>query len=164
MVGARRDGSRGAPRTDGQECRGRRLDRGAHGEGGHRRLWLNVATDTDEELLAAGVADPTKVARSAWPHASSMAALMLTTEALITELPAKNEKAPTTHPGGGDDEACEGAASGVPIAADTGGEFNHDWEAASPEATVNRRGSLSALPWGIRPQYQQQVGERRWGH
>jgi hypothetical protein len=123
-----------------------------------------VATDTDEELLAAGVADPTKVARSAWPHASSMAALMLTTEALITELPAKNEKALTTHPGGGDDEACEGAASGVPIAADTGGEFNHDWEAASPEATVNRRGSLSALPWGIRPQYQQQVGERRWGH
>jgi hypothetical protein len=78
-----------------------------------------VATDTDEDPLAAGVADPTKVARSAWPHASSMAALMLTTEALITELPAKNEKTPTTHPGGGDDEACEGAASGVPIAADT---------------------------------------------
>jgi chaperonin GroEL len=66
----------------------------------------NVATETYEDLMAAGVVDPTKVARSALQHASSIAALMLTTEALITELPAKKEKASATHPGGGYDETC----------------------------------------------------------
>jgi hypothetical protein len=56
---------------------------------------------------------PTRISGPrAWQHASSLAALRLTTEALITELPAKNEKAPTTHPGGGDDGAGSGAASG----------------------------------------------------
>jgi chaperonin GroEL len=65
----------------------------------------NVATDTYEDLMAAGVVDPTKVARSALQNASSIAALMLTTEALITELPEKKEKAPATHPSGGYDEA-----------------------------------------------------------
>jgi len=56
--------------------------------------------------LAAGVVDPTTVARAALQHASSLAALRLTTAALITELPAKNETAPATHPGGGHDEDC----------------------------------------------------------
>jgi chaperonin GroEL len=86
----------------------------------------NVATETYEDLMAAGVVDPTKVARSALQNASSLAALRLTTEALITELPAKNEKAPATHPGGGDDETWEGAASGVPRAPNPGGEVNND--------------------------------------
>jgi hypothetical protein len=49
-----------------------------------------------------------------------------TREVLITELPAKNETAPPTHPGGGYDEDCLGAASGVPRATDPGGEFNND--------------------------------------
>jgi chaperonin GroEL len=66
----------------------------------------NVATDTYEDLMASGVVDPTKVTRSALQNAASIAALMLTTEALITELPEKKETAPATHPGGGYDEAC----------------------------------------------------------
>jgi chaperonin GroEL len=66
----------------------------------------NVATDTYEDLMASGVVDPTKVARSALQNAASIAALMLTTEALITELPEKKDKAAATHPSGGYDEAC----------------------------------------------------------
>jgi chaperonin GroEL len=64
----------------------------------------NVATDTYEDLMAAGVVDPTKVTRSALQNAASIAALMLTTEALITELPEQKDKAPVTHPRGGYDE------------------------------------------------------------
>jgi chaperonin GroEL len=65
----------------------------------------NVATDTYEDLMVSGVVDPTKVARSALQNAASIAALILTTEALITELPEKKETAPATHPSGGYDEA-----------------------------------------------------------
>jgi chaperonin GroEL len=61
----------------------------------------NVATDTYEDLVAAGVIDPTKVTRTALQNAASIAALMLTTEALVTEVPEKKEKAPATPPGGG---------------------------------------------------------------
>jgi chaperonin GroEL len=64
----------------------------------------NVATDTYEDLMAAGVVDPTKVTRSALQNAASIAALMLTTEALITELPEKKDKTPAAPPGGYDDE------------------------------------------------------------
>ena len=64
----------------------------------------NVATDTYEDLMAAGVVDPTKVARSALQNAASIAALMLTTEALISELPEKKDKAAAAPPGGYDDE------------------------------------------------------------
>jgi chaperonin GroEL len=66
----------------------------------------NVSTDTYEDLMAAGVVDPTKVTRSALQNAASIAALMLTTEALITELPEKKETAPATQAGGEYDEAC----------------------------------------------------------
>ena len=64
----------------------------------------NVATDTYEDLMASGVVDPTKVARSALQNAASIAALMLTTEALITELPEKKDKAAAAPPGGYEDE------------------------------------------------------------
>jgi chaperonin GroEL len=50
----------------------------------------NVATDKYEDLVAAGVVDPTKVTRSALQNAASIAGLLLTTEALITEI--KEEK------------------------------------------------------------------------
>jgi chaperonin GroEL len=63
----------------------------------------NVANDTYEDLMASGVVDPTKVTRSALQNASSIAALMLTTEALITELPEKKDKA-AAPPGGYEDE------------------------------------------------------------
>jgi chaperonin GroEL len=64
----------------------------------------NVATDTYEDLMVSGVVDPTKVARSALQNAASIAALMLTTEALITELPEKKDKAASAPPGGYEDE------------------------------------------------------------
>jgi chaperonin GroEL len=64
----------------------------------------NVATDTYEDLMAAGVVDPTKVTRSALQNAASIAALMLTTEALITEVPEKKDKAAAAPPGGYEDD------------------------------------------------------------
>ena len=50
----------------------------------------NVATDKYEDLIASGVVDPTKVTRSALQNAASIAGLLLTTEALVTEI--KEEK------------------------------------------------------------------------
>jgi chaperonin GroEL len=61
---------------------------------------LNAATGEYEDLLKAGVIDPTKVTRSALQNAASIAALFLTTEAVVAEKPEK-EKAPAM-PGGGD--------------------------------------------------------------
>jgi len=58
---------------------------------------LNAATDVYEDLLAAGVADPVKVTRSALQNAASIAALFLTTEAVVADKPEKS--APS---GGGD--------------------------------------------------------------
>ena len=49
----------------------------------------NVATDSYEDLIASGVVDPTKVTRSALQNAASISGLLLTTEALITDLPEK---------------------------------------------------------------------------
>jgi chaperonin GroEL len=59
---------------------------------------FNAETGEYEDLVKAGVIDPTKVARTALQNASSIASLMLTTEALICELP---EKKPAPMPGGG---------------------------------------------------------------
>jgi chaperonin GroEL len=50
---------------------------------------FNAATGDYEDLVAAGVIDPAKVTRSALQNASSIAALMLTTEAMICEIPEK---------------------------------------------------------------------------
>lgn len=52
----------------------------------------NAATDTYEDLVAAGIVDPTKVTRSALQNAASAAAMLLTTEAVITDLPEKEGK------------------------------------------------------------------------
>ncbi len=60
----------------------------------------NVATGEYVDLVKAGVVDPTKVTRSALQHASSISGLLLTTEAIITELPAK-DSGPSMPPGGG---------------------------------------------------------------
>ncbi|MEI7863780.1 MAG: chaperonin GroEL [Chthoniobacterales bacterium] len=59
----------------------------------------NVATGKYEDLVKAGVVDPTKVTRSALQNAASISGLLLTTEALVTEIPEK-DKAPAM-PGGG---------------------------------------------------------------
>jgi chaperonin GroEL len=62
---------------------------------------LNVETGIYEDLIKAGVIDPTKVTRSALQNAASVSALLLTTEALISELPEKEKPAPMMPPGGG---------------------------------------------------------------
>ncbi|HXZ80764.1 MAG TPA: chaperonin GroEL [Terriglobales bacterium] len=59
---------------------------------------FNAQTDKFEDLVKAGVIDPTKVARTALQNAASIAALMLTTEALVSEIP-EEKKAPAA-PGG----------------------------------------------------------------
>jgi len=60
---------------------------------------FNAATGQYEDLVAAGVIDPAKVTRSALQNASSISALMLTTEAMIAEIPEKKQ-APAGGPGG----------------------------------------------------------------
>ncbi|MFI9510819.1 chaperonin GroEL [Nocardia sp. NPDC052566] len=61
---------------------------------------LNAATNEYEDLLAAGVADPVKVTRSALQNAASIAALFLTTEAVVADKPEK-AAAPAGDPTGG---------------------------------------------------------------
>jgi chaperonin GroEL len=67
-------------------------------EAGHG---LDAATGEYVDLLKAGIIDPAKVTRSALQNASSIAALFLTTEAVVADKPEK-EKAPAGAPGGGD--------------------------------------------------------------
>jgi len=50
-----------------------------------------VATGEYEDLVKAGVVDPTKVTRTALQNAASVAGLLLTTECMITEIPEKKE-------------------------------------------------------------------------
>jgi chaperonin GroEL len=55
---------------------------------------LNIATNEWIDLVKAGVVDPTKVTRSALQNAASISGLLLTTEALVTEIPEKKSAAP----------------------------------------------------------------------
>jgi chaperonin GroEL len=61
---------------------------------------LNAATGEYEDLLAAGVNDPVKVTRSALQNAASIAALFLTTEAVVADKPEPSQAMPAG--GGGD--------------------------------------------------------------
>ncbi len=61
----------------------------------------NAQTDVYENLVSAGVIDPTKVVRSALQNAASIASLLLTTEAVVVERPEEETAAPA--PGGGGD-------------------------------------------------------------
>ncbi len=61
---------------------------------------FNAETAEFEDLVKSGVLDPAKVTRTALENASSIASLMLTTEALVSEIPEK-EKTPPMPPGGG---------------------------------------------------------------
>ncbi|MFM1918483.1 MAG: groL chaperonin GroEL [Candidatus Hydrogenedentota bacterium] len=60
----------------------------------------NAATDSYEDLMKAGVIDPTKVTRTALQNAASIAGLLLTTEVLIADMP-EDSPAPAGGPGGG---------------------------------------------------------------
>ena len=62
---------------------------------------FNVASGEYVDMIEAGVMDPTKVTRSALQNAASIAALLLTTEALITDRPEKDKPAMPPMPGGG---------------------------------------------------------------
>ncbi|MGH9159962.1 MAG: chaperonin GroEL [Vicinamibacteraceae bacterium] len=62
---------------------------------------FNAATETYEDLVKAGVIDPTKVVRTALQNASSIASLLLTTEALVSEIPEDKKDVPAGPPGGG---------------------------------------------------------------
>jgi chaperonin GroEL len=61
---------------------------------------FNAATEEYTDMIAAGILDPAKVTRSALQHAASISSLMLTTEALVAEIP-EEEKAPPMPGGGG---------------------------------------------------------------
>jgi chaperonin GroEL len=67
-------------------------------KGGKGAFGYNAQTETFEDLLKAGVADPTKVVRTALQNAASVAGLLLTTDAMIAEKP---EEKPAGGPGGG---------------------------------------------------------------
>ena len=64
----------------------------------NENLGFNAATEEYEDLVKAGVIDPAKVTRTALQNAASIAGLMLTTEAMVSEIPEEEGKAPM--PGG----------------------------------------------------------------
>ena len=68
-------------------------------ENSNPNFGFNAQTDTYEDLVVSGVIDPTKVTRTALQNAASIASLMLTTEAMVAEIPEK-KSAPSGPPGG----------------------------------------------------------------
>jgi chaperonin GroEL len=60
----------------------------------------DVSQDDYVDMIEAGVIDPTKVARSALQNAASIAALLVTTETIVTDKPEKEDKMPAMPPGG----------------------------------------------------------------
>ncbi|HID95389.1 MAG TPA: chaperonin GroEL [Candidatus Latescibacteria bacterium] len=71
-----------------------------HIKEGKGSFGFNAESEKYEDLVEAGVIDPTKVVRIAVENAVSIASLLLTTEALVTDIPEKEEKTPPP-PGGG---------------------------------------------------------------
>ena len=71
-------------------------------EQGNLNIGFDVITEQYTDMLKVGVIDPAKVTRGALENAASIAAMILTTEALVTDIPEK-EKAPAMPPGGGMD-------------------------------------------------------------
>ena len=68
---------------------------------GEKSYGFNAETEQYEDLLKAGVIDPTKVSRVALQHAASIAGLLITTEAAVTEAPEKKKKDMPGHGGHG---------------------------------------------------------------
>ncbi|NQZ98589.1 MAG: chaperonin GroEL, partial [Myxococcales bacterium] len=69
---------------------------------------FNAQTETYEDLLKAGVIDPTKVVRTALQNAASVSSLLLTTEAMVAEKPEANAA------GGGMPGGMPGGMGGMP--------------------------------------------------
>ena len=61
---------------------------------------FDAAAETYRDMIDAGIIDPTKVVRTALQNAASVAALMLTTEVMVSDIPEKEPKAPAMPPGG----------------------------------------------------------------
>ena len=74
--------------------------RRAQADGANHRIGFNVMTGEYGDMIEAGIPDPAKVTRGAIENSASIAAMILTTEALITDVP---EEAPPPMPGGGMD-------------------------------------------------------------
>jgi chaperonin GroEL len=72
--------------------------RRAQKEKGNNHIGYNVLTDQYVDMVEAGIIDPAKVTRSALQNATSIAAMILTTEALITDLPEKEKPAAPAMP------------------------------------------------------------------
>ena len=73
----------------------------AEGQGEKTEEGFNAATEKYEDLVQAGVIDPAKVVRTALQNAASIASLLLTTEAMVSEIPEKKEVGAGWRPGGG---------------------------------------------------------------
>ena len=76
------------------------LDRVRNGKGAYG---FNAATEEYEDLIKAGIIDPTKVVRTALQNAASVAGMLLTTEAMVADKP-EDKKAAAAPPGGGYDD------------------------------------------------------------
>jgi len=70
-------------------------------EGKGDSFGFDAQSETYVDLVAAGIIDPTKVVRTAIQNAASVAALLITTEAMVAELPKKGGAGPAMPPGGG---------------------------------------------------------------
>ncbi len=70
------------------------MDKVKNGKGG---FGFNAAKEEFEDLVKAGIVDPTKVVRTALQNAASVAGLMITTEAMIADKPEKKKDAPSGH-------------------------------------------------------------------
>jgi len=71
---------------------------------GQGSFGFNAANEEFGDLVEMGILDPTKVVRTALQHASSVAGLMITTEAMVAEAPKKDKGGPAMPPGGGMDD------------------------------------------------------------
>ncbi|MFC1454186.1 TCP-1/cpn60 chaperonin family protein, partial [Verrucomicrobiota bacterium] len=76
-------------------------------------IGYNVATRKHVDLFKDGVIDPTKVARTAIQNAASIAALMLTTECMVTEIPEEEKSAPMPQGGPGGMGGMGGGMGGM---------------------------------------------------
>jgi chaperonin GroEL len=70
---------------------------------GNGAFGFNAETEEYEDLMTAGIIDPTKVTRIALQNAASIAGLMVTTECMVTEIPEKEKTPPMPPHGGGGD-------------------------------------------------------------
>jgi chaperonin GroEL len=68
----------------------------------NKNIGYNVLSGNFEDMVKSGIIDPAKVTRSAVENAASIAAMILTTDALVTDVPEKNNAAPMMPPGGGE--------------------------------------------------------------